>query len=180
MFTGLTIDAARDPTYRVAGCARLRVVKYGACPAGFNDQRWGDVPEFPSAEWIDAFCDQLAGHPRAAHAARFLGGVYRFVVDPGGPLGQGHQYQVLLAASEGRARVARTDDPGLRARVGVRTDYPHWQQLLRGQLDLGRAMVFGRIRVSGDLAALLNARNDLHVVVDALRAVETVWLENAV
>ena len=34
----------------------------------------------PHARWIDAFCDELAAHPRAAHAASHLGGVYRFVV----------------------------------------------------------------------------------------------------
>lgn len=148
-------------------------------PGRFSDQTWGDVPRFPSVEWIDAFCDMLAAHPRAARAASHLGGVYRFVIDPGGPLTQRQQYQVLLAAVDGRAQVTRIDEPGARARVGVRTDYPYWQQLLRGQLDLGRAMLFGRIRISGDLAGLLNARDDVDVVVDALRAVDTVWLESS-
>lgn len=140
---------------------------------------WGDVPRFPSVEWIDAFCTELAAHPRAAHAASHVGGIYRFVVDPGGPLQQRQHYQVSLASVDGRAHVTRSDDPEVRARVGVRTDYPHWQQLLRGQLDLGRAMLFGRIRISGDLAALLNARSDVDVLVEALRAVDTIWLEHA-
>lgn len=137
------------------------------------------MPTFPSSAWIDAFCDELAAHPRAADAATSLGGIYRFVVDPGGPLADRHQYQVVLGIAEGRVRVQRLDEPDAAARVAVRTDYPHWQQLLRGQLDLGRAMIFGRIRVSGDLPALLSARGDVDVVMDALRAVDTVWLESA-
>jgi hypothetical protein len=135
------------------------------------------VPTFPSTEWIDAFCDELAAHPRAADAAAHLGGVYRFVIDPGGPLSEQRQYQVSLTTVDGNARVERVD-AAEKVRVAVRTDYGRWQQLLRGQLDLGPAMLFGRIRISGDLAALLNARDDVDVVVDALRAVDTVWLED--
>lgn len=135
------------------------------------------MPTFPSTEWIDAFCDELAAHPRAADAAAHLGGVYRFVIDPGGPLPEQRQYQVSLTIVVGSARVERVD-AAEKVRVAVRTDYGRWQQLLRGQLDLGPAMLFGRIRISGDLAALLNARDDVDVVVDALRAVDTVWLED--
>jgi hypothetical protein len=135
------------------------------------------VPTFPSTEWIDAFCDELAAHPRAAEAAAHLGGVYRFVVDPGGPLLEQHQYEVLLSVVDGKAQVERIE-AAERVRVAVRTDYGRWQQLLRGQLDLGPAMLFGRIRISGDLAGLLNASEDVDVVVHALRAVDTVWLEN--
>jgi hypothetical protein len=135
-----------------------------------------DVPTFPSSEWIDAFCRELATHPRAAHAAATLGGVYRFVIDPGGPLAERRQYDVALSALDGRATVRRIEDAE-RVRVTVRTDYPRWQQLLRGELDLGPAVLFGRVRIGGDLAALLSAGDDLDVVLDALRAVDTDWLE---
>ena len=135
-----------------------------------------DVPIFPSSAWIDAFCRELAAHPRAAEAAATLGGVYRFVIEPGGPLTERRQYDVALSALEGGARVRRIDDAE-RVRVTVRTDYPRWQQLLRGELDLGPAVLFGRVRIGGDLAALLSAGDDVDVVLDALRAVDTDWLE---
>lgn len=136
------------------------------------------MPTFPSSEWIDAFCDELAAHPRAASAATHLGGVYHFVVDPGGPLAAQRQYHVSLSVEDGAAQARRIAEARA-VRVSVRTDYGRWQQLLRGQLDLGPAMLFGRIRVSGDLAGLLAARADVDVVMDALRAVDTVWLEHA-
>ncbi|CAN5894879.1 hypothetical protein BH23ACT10_BH23ACT10_06800 [soil metagenome] len=137
------------------------------------------MPVFPSSEWIDAFCVELAGHPRAPAAAATLGGVYRFVIDPGGPLGDRHTYAVLLGV-DGDAAVAApvaADEP---SRVTVRTDYRRWRQLLEGKLDLGPAMLLGRLRISGDMAALLNARGDVDVVVDALRGVDTMWLDAAV
>jgi hypothetical protein len=135
------------------------------------------VPIFPSVAWIDAFCGSLAAHPRAPHAAVTLGGVYRFVVDPAGPLVERHVYSVSLGVQAGATQVARVD-PEAPSRVGVRMDYRRWQRLLQGQLDLGRAMIFGQVRITGDLAALFNARDDLDVLVDALRSVDTVWLED--
>lgn len=137
------------------------------------------MPTFPSSEWIDAFCTCLQAQPGAANAAQRLGGVYRFQIDPAGPLARAHRYQVSLGVGADGAQVARLDDDQVAARVEVRADYPRWQELLRGQLDLTRALLFGRIRISGDLAALMNARSDVDVVVGALRAVDTVWLEQA-
>lgn len=133
------------------------------------------MPLFPSIEWIDAFCDELEAHPRAPHAAANLGGVYRFVIDPGGPLPERHAYEVSLAVADSRARVSRVTGTAS-PRVTVRTDYGRWRKLLQGELDLGPAMLLGRVRISGDLAALLGARDDVDVVVDALRSVDTQWL----
>ncbi len=134
------------------------------------------MPVFPSTEWIDEFCQQLATHPRSADVAHNLGGVYRFVVDAGGVISERQTYEVLLSVDEGTAR-AEQITAATSPRITVRTDYRHWWQLLNGKLDLGQAMLFGRLRVSGDVAALLSARGDVDVVIDALRGVDTEWLE---
>lgn len=134
------------------------------------------MPLFPSSEWMDAFCQQLTAHPRAAQAATNLAGLYSFVVDPAGPLVERHTYGMLLAAVDGTAhaeQVTAAADP----RVTVQADYHRWRQLLEGRLDLGPAVLFGRLRISGDMAALLHSRGDLDVVVDALRRVDTTWLD---
>lgn len=133
------------------------------------------MPLFPSAQWIDAFCEQLEAHPRASEAAASLGGVYRFVVEPSGPLAARHTYEVVLVGADDGASAWRVEGSPA-ARVTVRTDYNRWRQLLLGTLDLGPAMLFGRIRITGDLPALLNARDDVDVVVDALRRVDTQWM----
>lgn len=134
------------------------------------------MPLFPSTEWMDAFCQRLVAHPRAAEAAAHLGGTYRFVVDPAGPLRERHTYEMLLAVDDGGARAERTTVTGT-PRVTVRTDYSRWRQLLEGRLDIGPAMLFGRLRISGDMAALLSSRHDVDVLVEALREVDTTWRE---
>lgn len=134
------------------------------------------MPVFPSSEWIDAFCDELTAHPRAAEAAVNLAGIYRFVVDPGDSVRIQHTYEVQLAAEGGRAH-ARQVRMAASPRVTVRTDYGRWRQLLEGRLDLGPAILFGRLRVSGDMAALLGSRPDADVLLDALRGVDTTWAD---
>ncbi len=134
------------------------------------------MPVFPSTQWIDEFCHQLTLHPRAADAARTLGGVYRFVVDPGGVIVERQTYEVLIALDGHETRAEQVF--GSQApRITVRTDYQRWRQLLVGKLELGPALLFGRLRVTGDVAALLAADGGVDVVLDALRGVDTVWLD---
>ena len=134
------------------------------------------MPVFPSTEWMDAFCVELAAHPRAADAGTRLRGVYRFVVDPGGPLADRHTYEILLAVVDSGLRADRVDGTAS-PRVVVQTDYGRWRQLLEGRLSLGPAMLFGHLRISGDMAALMGSRGDVDVVMEALRAVDTIWLD---
>lgn len=136
------------------------------------------MPIFPSPEWMDAFCAELVAHPRAADAATRLHGVYRFVVDPGGPLTDRHTYEILLAAVDSAVRADRLDgDRPASPRVVVQTDYGRWRQLLEGRLSLGPALLFGHLRISGDMAALMGSRGDVDVLMEALREVDTVWLD---
>ena len=67
------------------------------------------MPVFPSTEWMDAFCAKLAAHPRAADAATRLRGVYRFIVDPGGPLTDRHTYEIVLAVADVGVRANRIE-----------------------------------------------------------------------
>jgi len=136
------------------------------------------VPVFPSTEWMDAFCAELVAHPRAADAATRLRGVYRFVVEPGGPLVDRHTYEISLVPTGPGVRAHRVDGSAA-PRVVVVTDYGRWRQLLEGRLNLGTAMLFGQLRISGDMAALMGSRGEVDVLIDALRKVDTVWLDDA-
>ena len=102
------------------------------------------MPVFPSTEWMDAFCVELAAHPRAADAGTRLRGVYRFVVDPGGPLTDRQTYEIRLEVAESGVRAHRVDNTAS-PRVVVQTDYDRWRQLLEGRLSLGPALLFGHL-----------------------------------
>lgn len=134
------------------------------------------MPVFPSSEWMDAFCAHLESHPQAAEVAEGLDGVYRFVIDPAGPLDQRHTYDVAITPTGDGADVAvvaAQDKP----RLTLTTDYRRWQQLVRGELDVGMAVMLRRLKVSGDLSSLMGNVSTAKPLVESLHAVETVWLE---
>lgn len=138
------------------------------------------MPVFPSSDWMDEFCGHLASHPEAADVAVALNGVYRFVVDPGGPLAERHTYDVAIRPADGGADVALTDGDSAQApRLTLTTDYRRWQQLVRGELDVGMAVMLRRLKVSGDLTSLMGNVAAARPLVDALHDVDTVWLEDA-
>ena len=134
------------------------------------------MPVFPSEEWMAEFCRRLEDHPDAAEIAGALDGVYRFVVDPAGPLEERHVYDVAIRPSGGGADVAVVDD-GASPRLTMTTDYRRWQQLVRGELDVGMALMLRRLKVSGDLSRLIGNVASARPLMDSLNAVDTEWLE---
>jgi hypothetical protein len=135
------------------------------------------MPVFPSAEWMDAYCDRLAAQPRAHEVATALDGVYRFVVEPGGPLTDHHRYDVEIRPDQGRI-AGRLDEPVPRPRLTLAAAYPRWRQLITGQLDIARALLLRRLKVSGDLAALRGRLDTTAPLTRALGEVPSTWLED--
>ena len=135
------------------------------------------MPVFPSEEWMAEFCHRLEEHPEAGDIASELDGVYRFVIEPAGPLEDRHTYDVAISPSGDGADVAVVDD-GAEPRLTLTTDYRRWQQLVRGELDVGMAVMLRRLRVSGDLTRLVGSVSSARPLVDSLGSVQTVWLED--
>ncbi|MDP9405151.1 MAG: SCP2 sterol-binding domain-containing protein [Actinomycetota bacterium] len=138
------------------------------------------MPLFPSTEWMVAFCDELRAHPDAEKVAAGLDGVYRFVVEPEGPLAVTHRYDVAIRPTGAGAQVDLLDGEGHEApRLTLTADYQRWQQLIRRELDVGVAVVLRRLKVSGDLTSLRGSLSSAQPLVHALAAVDTTWLEDA-
>jgi hypothetical protein len=131
------------------------------------------VPTFPSDAWIAEFCVQLERHPKAGDMARALQGVYRFVVEPSGPVTTEQRYDVEIAPDGDGARVVPLDPPAAEPRLTIAAVYPRWVQLLRGELDLPIALMLRRIKVSGDLRAVTGNLDDTRPLLDALSAVDS-------
>lgn len=137
------------------------------------------MPVFPSSEWMDEFCQRLESHPESNAVATALDGVYRFVIDPAGPLEERHDYDVSIRPTGAGSKVTLVEDVGDKPRLTMTTDYRRWQQLVRGELDIGMAVMLRRLRVSGDLTSLMGNVSSVTPLVDALHEVETIWLEEA-
>lgn len=136
------------------------------------------MPVFPSAEWVQAFCDEFVAHPKASDAATALEGSYRFVIEPSGPLAERHVYDLSIEPGGDDGAVARLlDDPPDRPRLELRADYTNWRRLITGQLDVAMAIMLRRVRVSGDLSSVTRNLSSAKPLTDGLGAVDTQWLE---
>lgn len=137
------------------------------------------MPVFPSYEWMAEFCERLESHEESGDVAHALDGLYRFVVDPGGPLDQQHVYDIEIRPNGEAADVYLVDDEhSEKPRLTMTTDYRRWQQLVRGELDVGMAVMLRRLKVSGDLTSLMGNVSSARPLMDALHEVDTTWLED--
>ncbi len=133
------------------------------------------MPLFPSREWMETFCERVRAHPDAAEAAEALRGVYRFVVEPAGPLDRRHAYDMRIEPSGGGAPpdVSCLDGEDPSPRLTLTADYTRWRQLIRGEQDLATAFMLRRLRVSGDLGPLLGRASSARPLTDALGQVDS-------
>lgn len=137
------------------------------------------MPVFPSYEWMAEFCGRLASHPEADHVAEALDGVYRFVVEPAGPLEERHAYDVSIRPTGAGPKVGLVDGEASHTpRLTMTTDYRRWQQLVRGELDVGMAVMLRRLKVSGDLSSLIGNVSSARPLLESLHEVDTTWLED--
>jgi hypothetical protein len=133
------------------------------------------VPQFPSPEWMDAFSEELVAQPGSAEVAEVLDGVYRFVVEPAGPLRERHAYDVLITPADGSAHAERLDEPAASPRLTLTADHDRWKQLITGRLDVKMALLMRRLRIKGDVAPLVSGLSSAAPLMRALGAVDTQW-----
>ncbi len=135
------------------------------------------MPVFPSGEWMGAFCTALASRQGVERVAESLAGTYRFVVQPGGPLSEGHAYDVSIAkGANGTPVVGWSSGDSVAPTIELIADYERWRQMISGTLDVPLAVMLGRLRVRGDIGRVTSHAADARPLLDALRAVPTTWL----
>jgi hypothetical protein len=125
---------------------------------------------------MDAFTDEFRAQDGAKEAAKALDGVYRFVIEPSGPLTEQHTYDVEIRSGEDGAPFAeQLEGIEHQPRLTLAATYERWQQLLTGQLDVKMAVLLRRLRVHGDLQRLIREMGSAAPLTDALSAVDTEW-----
>lgn len=131
---------------------------------------------FASREWIEAVVTALNAQPDLARALDGLGRDAALVVEADRPA---FPRTVAVHGAHDGARIARwriLDDEDevleLEPAYVLRAPYRVWRGLLTGG-DPVQAALSGRVRVQGDLEALVRRAGYRHVVEAALRAVPT-------
>ncbi len=133
------------------------------------------MPLFPSPEWMDAFGEHLLAQDDAADVAAVLDGVYRFVIEPAGPLRERHRYDVEIRHGAQGPTADRLEQEAPEARLTLTASYDRWRQLITGQLDVGMAVLLRRLKINGDLQRLIREMGSAKPLMDALGAVDTEW-----
>ena len=131
------------------------------------------MPTFPSAEWMQAFCDNLAAHPEVDELASALDGTYRFVVEADGSLAEAHRYDLAIRPEP--TEVALLDEPVDKPTLVLRASHDRWRQLIEGKLDIGMAVMLRRLKVQGDIGRLVGRVDRTKPLRDALGQVQTEW-----
>lgn len=131
--------------------------------------------EFASRPWLAAVVERLNGHPGLAPALQGLGPDLALVVEPS----PGFPAPVAVWGRHAGGRIAEwrvlhDEDEILELEPAyvVRAPYLLWKELLRGG-DPVKAALSGRLRVQGDLEALVRRAVHRPVADAALAAVAT-------
>lgn len=132
---------------------------------------------FPSAEWLGAVVEAVNRQPDLPRALAGLGTDLAAVVEAEPP---GMPRAVAAWGRHDRKRIAERrlledldEILEIEPAYVVRAPYRLWKDLLRGRADPLQAALSGRLRVEGDLEALVRRQGYRHVVDAALAAVPT-------
>lgn len=128
--------------------------------------------EFPSIDWMQAYADTVAAHPRADALAAALQGRYRFVITPAGGLASAHRYDLVVADGPSFTAEEATDDP---ATLTVSADYNRWRGLMTGKADFVMSFLMRRIKVDGDVGEVRSRLSDAKPLLDCLSQVPTTF-----
>lgn len=115
------------------------------------------MPRFPSAEWLEAFKDAINARPEHRELARDWEGDVTLVVEAEPERGLIENVYAWLDLWHGECRQAKvvSIDEGERARFVISAPYTRWKDVIRGKLEPIRGMREGKLRLSGDLPAIV-------------------------
>ena len=132
---------------------------------------------FPSQEWLAALVAAVDRHPDLPRALAGLGRDLAAVVEADPPAVP-HPVAAWGRHQGGRIaewRVLEDEDEILELEPAyvVRGPYRLWKDLVRRRADPLQAALSGKLRVQGDLEALVRMANYRHVVEEALATIAT-------
>ena len=115
------------------------------------------MPRFPSAEWFSEYCAAINSSETHAAAAIDWEGDVTFVVEDEPHKGVPQTIWAWLDLHRGMCRGARlvAQDEGEAARFVITAPYSRWKEVILGRLDPIRGMREGKLRLDGDLPAIV-------------------------
>ena len=115
------------------------------------------MPEFPSEAWLAEFVERINSSSSYREAAATWEGDVALVIEAEPDKGVQEDVWTWLDLWHGDCREGRIvpPDEGERARFVVRAPYSRWKDVIRKELDPVKGMMQGKLRLKGDITAIV-------------------------
>ncbi len=124
--------------------------------------------------WADAFRDAVNGDVSYRQAGLQWQSPLAFVLDDGAPVGLIGPVALGLTLDRGRCNTARIMSPdACTAPFVFRADYGTWKEVMSGALDPVAAVMHGKVRLTGNMVALMMHSHAVTALVRCAQAVPT-------
>jgi putative sterol carrier protein len=139
------------------------------------------VPAFPTDPWFQELITRINGSHEYREAAVDWEGDIAFVIEAEPDRGVPEDVWGLLDLWHGECRGGGLIDAerGARAQYTLRAPYSRWKEVVRGELDPIKGMMQGKLRVLGDLPAIVRQVRAANELVELTLQVDTVFPDEA-
>jgi putative sterol carrier protein len=134
---------------------------------------------FPSDGWMSIFREHINGSDDYREAASDWEGDISFVFEAEPDKHVPTDLWAWVDLWHGRCRAARMVEPeeGGKARFIIRAPYSRWKDVLEGDLDPVKGMMQGKLKVLGDLPAIIRYARAANELVHITTTVPTEFLD---
>jgi putative sterol carrier protein len=122
---------------------------------------------FPSKEWLEDYVDRINQSAAYRDAATAWEGDLSYVLEAEPDKGLPHEVWLWMDLWHGECRGAKYDVPreeGSKAKFIIMAPYSRWKEVIRRELDPVKGLMQGKLKLKGDLPAIVrhvNAANEL-------------------
>jgi putative sterol carrier protein len=144
------------------------------------DPKGGDVPEFPSKEWLDAYVEKINGSSEYREAAATWEGDISYVFEAEPDKGLSEEIWAWLDLWHGECRGARYAAPpneGEKAKFIIRAPYSRWKEVIKKELDPVKGMMQGKLKLKGDLPTIVRYVKAANELVNLAGSVPTEFVD---
>lgn len=130
---------------------------------------------FPSAEWFEAFCDEINRSAEHATAAVSWEGDVTLVIEAEADKGVPRSIYAWLDLHRGMCRGSKivSPDEGERAEFMISAPFSRWKDVITGKLEPIRGMREGRLRLAGDLPKIVEQIEAVRLLVGLAGSIPT-------
>lgn len=135
------------------------------------------MPTFPSDAWFQDYIRLINGSTEYAEAAGDWEGEVSLLIEAEPDKGLPSDVWALLDLWHEACRGGGVVDEGRGARAAfvIRAPYSRWKDIVRGDLEPVKAMMQGKLRVQGDLPAIVRQIRAVNEMVHLAELVETTF-----